>query len=160
MSHSADGAQLSMSALEAEDDEAVIEIEPPAPKRKTIPTLQVWHVLQTAVLIFYSIQCLQCFISALQPSKTICRICNWHFLSFFFVPTFFFYFPSFTSLNLKMNSVSSWTGCTYFLSTKANPVWKMKRKMKVRDIWVNIRWVVCFGELSCAGSKVWQHAWK
>ncbi len=53
MSHPADGAQLSMSALEAEDDEAVIEIEPPAPKRKNISTLQVWHVLQTAVLIFY-----------------------------------------------------------------------------------------------------------
>lgn len=41
MSHSADGAPLTMSALEVEDDEAVIEIEPPAPKRKNIATLQV-----------------------------------------------------------------------------------------------------------------------
>uniref|UniRef100_A0A9J8AXH0 Fer-1 like family member 4 n=1 Tax=Cyprinus carpio carpio TaxID=630221 RepID=A0A9J8AXH0_CYPCA len=36
------GAPLSMSALEAEDDEAVIEIEPPAPKRKNIATLQLY----------------------------------------------------------------------------------------------------------------------
>lgn len=41
LTHSADGAPLSMSALEAEDDEAVIEIEPPAPKRKNMATLQV-----------------------------------------------------------------------------------------------------------------------
>ncbi|TRY91493.1 hypothetical protein DNTS_029472 [Danionella cerebrum] len=36
-----DGAPLTMSALEAEDDE-VIEIEPPAPKRKNISTLQLY----------------------------------------------------------------------------------------------------------------------
>lgn len=41
MSHCADGAPLTMSALEVEDDEAVIEIEPPAPKRKNIATLKV-----------------------------------------------------------------------------------------------------------------------
>uniref|UniRef100_A0A8C1D0P5 Fer-1 like family member 4 n=1 Tax=Cyprinus carpio carpio TaxID=630221 RepID=A0A8C1D0P5_CYPCA len=37
-----DGAPLSISALEAEDDDAVIEIEPPAPKRKTIATIQLY----------------------------------------------------------------------------------------------------------------------
>lgn len=41
MSHFADGAALTMSALEAEDDEAVIEMEPPAPKRKNIATIEV-----------------------------------------------------------------------------------------------------------------------
>lgn len=40
MSHFADGA-LTMSALEAEDDDAVIEMEPLAPKRKNISTLEV-----------------------------------------------------------------------------------------------------------------------
>lgn len=97
--------------------------------------------------------CLQSFVSVHRPTKTICLI---HFLPFFF----FISFSSFTSLNLKMNLVSSWIGCTRFLSIKVNPAWMMKRKMKVRDIWVNIRWDVCFGKLSCLTSTVWRHAWR
>lgn len=38
-----------MSALETEEDDTTIEIEPPAPKRKKIATLTVFHILHTLI---------------------------------------------------------------------------------------------------------------
>ncbi|XP_065097285.1 fer-1-like protein 4 isoform X2 [Paramisgurnus dabryanus] len=40
--HDGDGGPLSMSAIEAEVDEITVEMEPPAPKRKTIATLKLY----------------------------------------------------------------------------------------------------------------------
>ncbi|XP_051958046.1 fer-1-like protein 4 isoform X2 [Xyrauchen texanus] len=40
--HDGDGGPLTMSAIEAEEDETAIEIESPAPKRKTIATLKLY----------------------------------------------------------------------------------------------------------------------